>query len=438
MPKTYYVYILTNASRASLYTAVAGGPSKRIHEHKDGTGSKFASKYKTTVLVYAKAFKYVKDALRIRNRRGERRMYQWRRASCICAIVLSSAVAAANDAALYFPPADGAWQTVAPEDAGWDAEKLDEALRYAGETNSSGVVVLHKGRILAERYWELDDPSERYQRMKVGTTPDGRAIEDVASVQKSVVSFLVAVARERASLKLSDRVSNYLDIGWSDTHRDREHEITLHQIMSMTSGLKPDLSYQAEPGTLWRYNTRAYSKMVRVLEVASKQDIESLTRDRLTEPTGMVDSRWAERTWLTGGIDANKIGFATTARDLARFGLLILADGAWKDTALITDTHLLDDMFETSQRLNPAYGLLWWLNGKERFIAASRGPGTGPLVPTAPDDMIAALGALGRKCYVVPSLGLVVTRLGDAPGPNFDREFWRRLSAAAPDAAPEG
>ncbi len=365
-------------------------------------------------------------------------MYQWRRASCICAIVLSSAVAAANDAALYFPPADGAWQTVAPEDAGWDAEKLDEALRYAGETNSSGVVVLHNGRILAERYWELDDPSERYQRMKVGTTPDGRAIEDVASVQKSVVSFLVAVARERASLKLSDRVSNYLDIGWSDTHRDREHEITLHQVMSMTSGLKPDLSYQAEPGTLWRYNTRAYSKMVRVLEVASKQDIESLTRHWLTGPIGMVDSRWAERRWLTGGIDANKIGFATTARDLARFGLLILADGAWKDTALITDTHLLDDMFETSQRLNPAYGLLWWLNGKERYIAASRGPGSGPLVPTAPNDMVAALGALGRRCYVVPSLDLVVTRLGDAPGPDFDREFWRRLSAAAPNTGSGG
>ena len=44
------------------------GPT-RIHQHKNGTGSKFTSKYKTTILVYAKAFNYVKDALRIRNRR---------------------------------------------------------------------------------------------------------------------------------------------------------------------------------------------------------------------------------------------------------------------------------------------------------------------------------------------------------------------------------
>ena len=175
-----------------------------------------------------------------------------------------------------------------------------------------------------------------------------------------------------------------------------------------------------------------------VLEVATHRDIHALTREWLTAPTGMIDSRWAERTWLTASVDANRIGFATTARDLARFGLLILADGTWKETALISDARLIDDMLKSSQRLNPAYGLLWWLNGKEKFLRAGRGSGSGSLVPTAPDDMVAAQGALGRKCYVVPSLGLVVTRLGDAPDPGFDREFWRRLSAAAPNAGSDG
>ena len=63
MPKTYYVYILTNTSRASLYIGVTGDLSRRIHQHKHGTGSKFTSKYKTTTLVYARAFKYVNDAI---------------------------------------------------------------------------------------------------------------------------------------------------------------------------------------------------------------------------------------------------------------------------------------------------------------------------------------------------------------------------------------
>ena len=63
MSKTYYVYIMTNTSRATLYTGVTGDLSQRIHQHKEGNGSKLTSKYKTTTLVYAKAFKYVNDAI---------------------------------------------------------------------------------------------------------------------------------------------------------------------------------------------------------------------------------------------------------------------------------------------------------------------------------------------------------------------------------------
>jgi hypothetical protein len=67
-----------------------------------------------------------------------------------------------------------------------------------------------------------------------------------------------------------------------------------------------------------------------------------------------------------------------------------------------------------------------------------RPPRTGPeastraaLAPAAPADMCAAQGALGRKVYVVPSLGLVVVRLGDAPADDFNQRFWELLMAAA-------
>ena len=84
-----------------------------------------------------------------------------------------------------------------------------------------------------------------------------------------------------------------------------------------------------------------------------------------------------------------------------------------------------------SQSLNPAYGLLWWLNRR----ASNTGPekaGKAVLAPAAPDDLYAAQGALGRKLYVVPSLELVVARLGDAPGDDFNQRFWELLMAAAP------
>ncbi len=53
---------------------------------------------------------------------------------------------------LYFPPADGAWESVDPAAIGWSVTGLEAALDYAGEQRSSGVVVLHRGRIVAERY----------------------------------------------------------------------------------------------------------------------------------------------------------------------------------------------------------------------------------------------------------------------------------------------
>jgi hypothetical protein len=50
--------------------------------------------------------------------------------------------------------------------------------------------------------------------------------------------------------------------------------------------------------------------------------------------------------------------------------------------------------------------------------------------------MVAALGALGRKVYVVRSLGLVVTRSGDNADqkgePPFDEAFWQALMKGAP------
>jgi hypothetical protein len=58
------------------------------------------------------------------------------------------------------------------------------------------------------------------------------------------------------------------------------------------------------------------------------------------------------------------------------------------------------------------------------------------MAPNAPADMIMALGKDDKKIYVVPSLNLVVVRLGDAAGTptlgpsSFDNEFWGKLKLA--------
>jgi CubicO group peptidase (beta-lactamase class C family) len=292
-------------------------------------------------------------------------------------------------------------------------------MNYAGEQNSSGVVILYRGRILAEQYWKLksvEDEGSLYKYMLVETTSDGRAIEDVASVQKSVISFLAAIAREQGKLDLDLTVANYIGNGWSKASPEQESSIKVRHLMSMTSGLNESLNYMYPAGTVWEYNTRAYSMMVLVLTKSTNMDINQLTYKWLTSPVGMYESRWKPRKWVQNHHAANNIGFATSARDLARFGLLVLAEGKWNRDAVLKNSKYLFDALQPSQNLKKSYGLLWWRIG--------------------PDNAVAALGKLSRIVYIVPNKKIVIVRLGDQTERKpsiFLRKFWKLIYASMPD-----
>lgn len=343
-------------------------------------------------------------------------------------VIVSVLLAETATGEVYFPPAQGDWESVKPADVGWDEAKIQKALDYAGSQQSSGVVILHRGKRLAEQYWEPSDRSSlKFRARQSGGDQAGRGIEDVASVQKSVASVLVGIAQKKGLLKIDDPVSQYLGDGWSRATPKQEQAITIRHLITMTSGLDLRGGVQADPGTKWLYNTAAYAKTIDVVAAAAKIDRHELTRKWLTEPIGMNDSTWSARGEV-GERAGNAFGFATTARDLARFGLLMLADGKWDDDVILSDQQYIKASTETSQKKNPHYGYLWWVS-RNRFE-----PKAPPRPATAPADMFAAKGALNRRCFVVPSLELVVTRLGDQPsdGKKFDNRFWKLLMDAAP------
>ena len=346
---------------------------------------------------------------------------------------------------LYFPPAKGEWEKVDSARSGWDRAKLEAALELAGQRKSSAVVILYHGRILAERYWDLPaKPTDEkgrlnpYFHMSHGKGSGGRIIEDVASAQKSVVSLLVGVAQHKGLLKISDRVDKHLGEGWSKAPRDKEAKITLRDLITMSSGLRDNLEYEVPPGRKWKYNTSAYARSLQAVAAASGMSPNELTKKWLTGPLGMAASRWIERAWIRKRPTANALGFATTARDLARVGLMVLADGTWEGRVIVADKQYLADSVKPSQKMNPAYGYLWWLNSSARVVASNGERRTRLLVPTAPPDLFAAHGALGRRLWVVPSLGIVATRLGDNPGVSgrgdFNRLFWKAITEASPAA----
>ena len=359
-------------------------------------------------------------------------MLAWSRLSLSALLIFSIQWLYADD--IYFPASDDAWEKVNPTELGWDADLLSEALDVAAQRDSSGVLILHNGRIMAERYWDVSNASVRYQNFVSGVDSKGRVIEDVASAQKNVVALLIGMAQQRGYLKLDDPASKYLGTGWSKATVEQEGAITIRHIMSMNSGLGTDFSYQAGPNTRWLYNTPVYHVLMRILSTATGLDRHMLTSQWITAPLGMDNSSWTPRPWASADI---AVGFSTTARELARFGLMIQAGGRWHEQQLLDDSGYMQEMLTPSQSLNPSYGLLWWLNGQEFSLGA--GPVAtrkeGPLIAAAPTDLLAMQGALDRKLYLVPSLNLVVTRLGAAGGDDFygfNEAFWQALMKAAP------
>ncbi len=351
----------------------------------------------------------------------------------IFVIVLSIGATHASEE-MYFPGTDAGWETVSPESVGWDGAKLNAALELAGQRKSSGVVILHGGKIMAERYWDSPDASTRYRNMVTGRDSQGRSIEDVASAQKSVVAVLIGMAQERGYLEIDDPVSQYVGSAWSKLSADQEVAVTVRHLLSMNSGLATDFSYEGAPNTLWLYNTPVYHELMRVLIAATGKERQALTREWVAAPLGMSNTSWTDRPWASADI---AVGLSTTARELARFGLMISAGGQWAGETIIEDKDFLGAMLTSSQQLNPAYGYLWWLNGKE----FSQGTGSAArrrnssLIAAAPDDLVAMQGALDRKLYIVPSLNLVITRLGatgSVEGSSFNDAFWEALMMAVP------
>jgi CubicO group peptidase (beta-lactamase class C family) len=141
----------------------------------------------------------------------------------------------------------------------------------------------------------------------------------------------------------------------------------------------------------------------------------------------MSDTSWRQRPAVFAKV-GNPTGLVTSPRDTAKFGQIVLDGGKAADGKRIVSEAGLKAMF-TRSATNPAYGRLWWLNGSAYTIRPLATRVDGPLVPAAPADMVAALGALDRTLFVVPSKKLIVVRMGAAtPDKDFSQQLWLRLA----------
>lgn len=335
--------------------------------------------------------------------------------SGLCFLALVVSVRAQSS---YFPPASGGdWETVTPSQLGWCQEPLDTVLDYLEKKNTKGFIILKDGKIAVEKYYGTFTKDSAWYW---------------ASAGKSLTAMLVGIAQEKSLLNIDDKTSKYLGHGWTTAPAEKEDLITIRHQLTMTTGLDdnvPDdncltpscLTYKADAGTRWAYYNAPYRLVQDVLEEATGKTMNKLVGDWLYPTTGIT------------GLWFDYIFYSNT-RSMARFGLLALAKGEWNAAKVLGDTSYFRQMTTTSQEINKSYGYLWWLNGKGSFmLPETQIKFNTNLIPTAPKDLFAGLGKNDQKVYVVPSMGLVVVRLGNPTGlpayalTEFDKELWERL-----------
>ena len=331
---------------------------------------------------------------------------------------------------------------VAEPGPGVDAAKLHAAVEWAfTEPNPTrlkrtrAVVVVHDGRIIAERY---------AQGFTAATPMPGW------SMTKTTAALLIGTLVKSGKLSLDQKA---LLPEWRGSG-DPRGEITLDQLLRMTSGLHfterygdpgadvalmlfaradgaayaIDKPLDVAPGTRWQYSSGTSNILSKLMLHAmndSEQDYLAFPRRALFDPIGMrsaIIEPDASGTFVTSSY------MYATARDWARLGQLLLQDGVWGGSRVLPEGWVKYMTTLTPQSTRKDYGAHIWIKVTPPFNSLA------VPAPELPTDAFHAVGYEGQFVTVVPSRRLVVVRLGLSRGEHvWDHEtFLARLLEAFP------
>lgn len=325
---------------------------------------------------------------------------------------------------LYYPDKSGDdWQATTPDELGWCADQLPPLLDYLEASDTKAFILLKSGKIAVEVY------------------QNGHSQDSVwywASAGKSLTAFELGLLEQDGAIDFDNPTREYLGPGWTSCDTMSEAAITVRHQMTMTSGLDyevPDVNCIAPecltclnpPDTEWYYHNAPYSLLHNVIEEVSG-------RSRTLHTFLILGNRIGLRgAWVDLG-DGTKT-FFSTARTMARFGLLMNGKGVWDGDALLSDEDYYTTMTTSSQPINRSYGYLWWLNSGPTF----RLPGStitfpGKIIPSASDNVYMALGKNSQMIVIDPDRDIVMVRMGNDPDPSavpveFMRGLWDRVEA---------
>lgn len=341
----------------------------------------------------------------LKEHRTERMILLWLVPLTIVALLVLLLVPRPRAPAPLAPPTywpTQGWQSSTAEEQGFDSVKLAAGLQAMRDQNINihSLLIVRNGKVV------VDAAFYPY---------DGTSVHEVASVTKSIMPALVAIAAEQGKLSLDAPMLAFFpdrSIANRDTLKER---ITVRHLASMSSGLDCtaerdeatlgemrasddwvqfalDREVVWEPGSHFVYCSPAMHLLSPILQQATGMTALDFARQHLLAPLGIRDV-----IWLTDpqGYNRGSEGIYLHPRDMAKIGYLWLNNGQWDGRQVIprewAEASVMVQMAETGD--DDKYGYGWWITGEDPVEYAATGRG-------------------GQRIQVLPTLNAIVVTTG--------------------------
>jgi CubicO group peptidase (beta-lactamase class C family) len=311
-----------------------------------------------------------------------------------------------------------AWQPVDPALLDWDTDALEKARMTARSLDTSSLIVLHRG-------------------LPVALWGDVARREHSQSIRKALVGSLFGLLEAEGSLDLGTTLAQ-LGIDDDSPLTEIEKSATVQDLLLARSGVYHSAIYEtsswkrqkpergsAAPGEEWFYNNWGFNALSTIYERVAGRSYDVAFAERIAEPIGMQDFRPEDVVYLTRDDLAERIQgnesdhpaaiFMISARDLARFGLLYLAEGRWGDRRILPAEWVAESTLAGALPIGwneVRWGYLWWVYPPSEEIPYWRA---------------IASGGRGHKLTVIPDLDLVVVHRIPDGGAGLGSQLFRRF-----------
>ncbi len=302
----------------------------------------------------------------------------------------------------YWPTEE--WQTADPLDYDIDTTYLEAMMEEIDDAphNIHSVVIVKNGYIVWEEY-----PRAIYNPTR---------LHMLQSCTKSFTSTLIGIALHEGFIdNVSQRMIDFFPDRTIDNMDSRKESITLQHMLTMTDGMYwTELEYPysddrntlkqmwdstdaiqhildqpmvRDPGDEWHYNSGMPVLMGAILEQVTGQSVEEFAEQYLFDPLGIGNYEWYSM--INSGVLHTDGGLYLSSRDMARLGYLMLNNGTWNGTEIVS-SDWVDEATHSDVEIdaNTNYGYQWWLFPEYGFYSAT--------------------GHYEQKIYIVPEEDLVV------------------------------